>query len=165
MWRTAGPSDSRMMPHRVVMETAGVPMATQLDAVATRKKQKTPQLRETHNARSGFSEVFWWNRGLSGNVVNSHACREKCFLSKELAAAGGATEDPEDAEADGWEATADPEDSPGSPRRCWMEWSWKHGSERRTEAARDVLQRDDRRRNIRSGEHLTAVQRRCSFFK
>lgn len=32
-----------------------------------------------------------------------------------------------------------PEQSPPSPNRCWMEWSWKQGSESRTEAARDIL--------------------------
>lgn len=29
--------------------------------------------------------------------------------------------------------------SAASPSRCWMEWSWKQGSESRTEAAREIL--------------------------
>lgn len=76
---------------------------------------------------------------------NSHACREKCFRSEEFPAegTGGTREEPKDPTAGQEEAARDPEESAGSPRRCWMECSWKQGSDRRTEAARDVLRRDE----------------------
>lgn len=74
----------------------------------------------------------------------SHACREKCLRSVFPAdRTGGVTDEPKDvttgrvvAEA---AAAEELEDSPPSPNRCWMEWSWKHGSESRTEAAREIL--------------------------
>lgn len=34
------------------------------------------------------------------------------------------------------------DESPPSPNSCWMEWSWKQGSESRTEAAREILGRE-----------------------
>lgn len=39
------------------------------------------------------------------------------------------------------EATAAdaPEESAASPSSSWMEWSWKQGSDRRTDAAREFL--------------------------
>lgn len=80
-------------------------------------------------------------------IIYSHACREKCLRSEdpEFPAADGsgvATDDPREPIAGRTlEATAaeELEDSPPSPRRCWMEWSWKQGSDSRTEAARDTL--------------------------
>ncbi len=54
----------------------------------------------------------------------------------------GATDDPKDPTTGrAVEVTAAAEllESPPSPNRCWMEWSWKQGSESRTEAARDIL--------------------------
>lgn len=55
---------------------------------------------------------------------------------------GGATDEArEPTTGRAMEATAadGPEESPPSPNRCWMEWSWKQGSDRRTQAARDTL--------------------------
>lgn len=57
-------------------------------------------------------------------------------------AIGGVTEDPKDpmtGRALEVTAAAEVDDSPPSPKRCWIEWSWKQGSESRTAAARDVL--------------------------
>lgn len=77
----------------------------------------------------------------------SHVCREKCFRSDEPAfpaavGMGGATEEarePTTGRAMGATAADGPDGSPPSPNRCWMECSWKQGSESRTEAARDIL--------------------------
>lgn len=82
---------------------------------------------------------------------HSHACREKCLRSDGPAAEGMAgvtddTKDPTTGRAAELSDAAEPEDSPPSPNRCWMEWSWKHGSDSRTLAARDVL--GDRRKQI-----------------
>lgn len=80
-------------------------------------------------------------------MLHSHACREKCLRSEEhvFPAAdwmGGATVDarePTTGRAMEAMAADGPEQSPPSPNRCWMEWSWKQGSDSRTEAARDIL--------------------------
>jgi len=52
-------------------------------------------------------------------------------------------------------ADEEAEESPASPRRCWMEWSWKQGSERRTEAARDVLGGEKRKCFNLEENHIT----------
>lgn len=78
---------------------------------------------------------------------DSHACREKCFRSEDAVfpaaeGMGGATVEPSEPTTGRMEeatAAAVLEESPPSPNRCWMEWSWKQGSESRTEAARETL--------------------------
>lgn len=59
-------------------------------------------------------------------MINSQSCREKCFRSEEFPAAAGTEgtpEEPKDPPAgeEEEEAAEGPEDSPGSPSRCWME--------------------------------------------
>lgn len=95
---------------------------------------------------------IFWNTSQPSSRFHSHACREKCLRSDGPAAPGaegmaGATDDTKDPTTGrGVElsSTAGVEDSPPSPNRCWMEWSWKQGSDSRTEAARDVLRAGDR---------------------
>lgn len=65
------------------------------------------------------------------------------------AAEGGATEEPKAVRV-GAAPVDEVENSPASPRRCWMECSWKQGSARRTEAARDVLETEEERKERKS---------------
>ena len=83
----------------------------------------------------------------SNTGFDSHACREKCFRSEDAVfpaaeGMGGATVEPSEPTTGRMEeatAAAGLVESPASPNRCWMEWSWKQGSESRTEAARETL--------------------------
>lgn len=94
---------------------------------------------------------------------DSHACREKCLRSDEppVPAAEGIAVAPREPKTGRVEVmAADEVVSAPSPNRCWMECSWKQGSDSRTEEAREILQRikEKRMKRVREEEEAWIEQ-------